>query len=148
MPFYRRIGKRTLDYATAAATKNGLLTDSQCGFRVFSSQALRVIEPTDDGLSIESQMLLEAQERNLRIQEVNIDARYDIEGSTLSPGRHGTSVLARIVTLVSEKRPLFFFGVSGAVLLLIAAGLGGILLPTYYATRAYAIGYEIGRAHV
>src|SRR5881409_2604803 len=100
MPLYRRIGKRTLDYATAAATKNGLLTDSQCGFRVFSSQALRVIEPTDDGLSIESQMLLEAQERNLRIQEVNIDARYDIEGSTLSLGRHGTTVLGRIVTLV------------------------------------------------
>src|SRR3989449_8315022 len=141
MPVYRRIGKRALDYATAAAKKNGLLTDSQCGFRVFSSRALRMIEPTDNGLSIESQMLLEAQERNLRIQEVNIDARYDIEGSTLSPGRHGTSVLGRIVTLVSERRPLFFFGVFGAVLLLIAAGLGVVLLQTYYATRAFAIGY-------
>ena len=141
MPLYRRIGKRALDYATAAATKNGLLTDSQCGFRVFSSRALSLIEPTDNGLSIESQMLLEAQERNLRIQEVNIDARYDIEGSTLSPGRHGTTVLGRIVTLVSEKRPLFFFGASGAVLLLIAAGLGVVLLQTYYATRAFAIGY-------
>ena len=141
MPMYRRIGKRALDYATAAATKNGLLTDSQCGFRVFSSRALRMIEPTDNGLSIESQMLLEAQERNLRIQEVNIDARYDIEGSTLSPGWHGTSVLGRIVTLVSERRPLFFFGVFGAVLLLIAAGLGVVLLQTYYATRAFAIGY-------
>src|SRR3989475_12410103 len=67
MPLYRRIGKRTLDYATAAATKNGMFTDSQCGFRVFSSRALSLIEPTDNGLSIESQMLLEAQERNLRI---------------------------------------------------------------------------------
>src|SRR3989475_2450576 len=141
MPLYRRIGKRALDYATATATKNGLLTDSQCGFRVFSSRALSLIEPTDNGLSIESQMLLEAQDRNLRIQEVNIDARYDIEGSTLSPGRHGTTVLGRIVTLVSEKRPLFFFGASGAVLLLIAAGLGVGLLPTYYATRAFANGY-------
>src|SRR2546426_8878037 len=86
-------------------------------------------------------MLLEAQERNLRIQEVNIAARYDIEGSTLSPGRHGTTVLGRIVTLVSEKRPLFFFGASGAVLLLIAAGFGGVLLPTHYATRALALRY-------
>src|SRR2546422_1878248 len=141
MPLYRRIGKRALDYATAAATKNGLLTDSQCGFRVFSPQALRVIEPTDSGLSIESQMLLEAQERNLRIREVSIDARYDLEGSTLTPGRHGTSVLGRIVTLVSEKRPLLLFGVSGAVLLVIAAALGVILLQIYYATRAFAIGY-------
>src|SRR3989454_692170 len=141
MPLYRRIGKRALDYATATAAKDGLLTDSQCGFRVFSSRALSLIEPTDNGLSIESQMLLEAQERNLRIQEVNIDARYDIEGSTLRPGRHGMEVLATVITLVSEKRPLFFFGVSGSVLLLIAAALGVFLLQVYYATRAFAIGY-------
>src|SRR6266571_2327982 len=143
MPFYRRIGKRTLDYATAAATKNGILTDSQCGFRVFSPRALDAIEPTDDGLSIESQMLVEAQERNLRIREVNIDARYDLDGSTLSPGKHGTSVLGRIVTLVSEKRPLFFFGVSGAVLLVVAAALGVFVLQIYYSTtpRNFAIGY-------
>src|SRR5438093_1411806 len=83
MPLYRRIGKRALDYATAAATKNGMLTDSQCGFRVFSSRALSLIEPTDNGLAVEPHMLLEAQERSLRIQEVNIDARDDIEGSTL-----------------------------------------------------------------
>src|SRR5256885_15600072 len=143
MPSDRRTGKRALDYATATATKNGLLTDSQCGFRVFSSRALSLIEPTDNGLSIESQMLLEAQERNLRIQEVNIAARYDIEGSTLSPGRHGTTVLGRIVTLVSEKRPLFFFGVSGSVLLVIAAAPGGFLLQIYYATRVFAIGYAV-----
>src|SRR5437899_520813 len=141
MPMYRRIGKRALDYATAAATKNGMLTDSQCGFRVFSSRALSVIEPTDSGLSIESQMLVEAQERNLRIREVNIDARYDLDGSTLAPGKHGTSVLGRTITLVSEQLPLFFFGVSGALLLLVAAALGVILLQIYYASRAFAIGY-------
>src|SRR5437588_2190686 len=72
MPLYRRMGKRALDYATAAATKNGMITDSQCGFRVFSSEALSVIEPTDNGLSIESQMLLETQERNLPLHDVNI----------------------------------------------------------------------------
>src|SRR3989441_1877696 len=143
MPMYRRIGKRTLDYATAAAAKNGMLTDSQCGFRVFSSRALKLIEPTDNGLSIESQMLLEAQERNLRIHEVNIDARYDIDGSTLSPGRHGSSVLGRIITLVSEKRPLLFFGVGGAVLVLVASALGVIVLQTYYSTSPHqlAVGY-------
>jgi len=143
MPLYRRIGKRALDYATAAATRNGMLTDSQCGFRVFSSRALNVIEPTDNGLSIESQMLMEAQETNLRIHEVNIDARYDVDGSTVSPGRHGSSVLGRIITLVSEKRPLLFFGVGGAVLLLIASALGVIVLQTYYSTSPHqlAVGY-------
>ena len=115
---YRRLGKRALDYATAAATKRGMLTDSQCGFRVFSSRALDLMEPSDNGLSIESQMLLEAQERKLRIHEVGIGARYDLEGSTLGPARHGTSVLRRIITVVSERRPLFFFGLCGIAMLL------------------------------
>ena len=141
MPVYRRIGKRALDYATAAATKNGMLTDSQCGFRVFSARALAAMEPTDNGLSIESQMLVEAQERNLRIREVNINARYDVEGSTLTPGKHGTSVLGRIITLVSEKRPLFFFGVSGSVLIIAASLLGIYTLQVYYSTRVFAFGY-------
>ncbi|HEX9339684.1 MAG TPA: glycosyltransferase family 2 protein [Thermoplasmata archaeon] len=141
MPMYRRFGKRALDYATAAAGKNGMLTDSQSGFRVFSRHALASLEPAENGLAIESQMLLEAQEKNLRIEEVSIDARYDVGGSTISPGRHGTSVLGRIITLVSEKRPLFFFGVFGAILLLIAAALGVILLQIYYTSRDFAIGY-------
>src|SRR2546422_5308389 len=141
MPLYRRIGKRTLDYATAAATKNGLLTDSQCGFRVFSSQALRVIEPTDDGLSIESQMLLEAQERNLRIQEVSIESRYDLDGSTYGPAKHGMEVLATVIQLVSEKRPLFFFGIPGGILLVSAFVLGVFTITIYYRTGVLAVGY-------
>src|SRR5438034_5233949 len=130
MPIYRRVGKRALDYATAAAAKNGMLTDSQSGYRVFSRPALESLEPTENGLSIESQILLEAQEQNLRIEEVSIDIRYDLDGSKISPGKHGGGVLGRLVVLVSEKRPLFFFGVSGAVLLSVAAILAIFVLET------------------
>jgi glycosyltransferase involved in cell wall biosynthesis len=141
MPMYRRVGKRALDYATAAGAKNGKLTDSQSGYRVFSNHALQVLEPSESGLSIESQMLLEAQEKDLRIDEVNVDFRYNVDGSTVSPARHGTSVLGRIVTLVSEKRPLLFFGIFGAVLVTIAAALGAVVLTTYYDTGQLATGY-------
>ena len=92
MPIYRRMGKRALDYATAAAAKNGMLTDSQSGYRAFSRQALEALEPTENGLSIESQILLEAQEQNLRIEEVSIDIRYDLDGSKISPGKHGMHI--------------------------------------------------------
>jgi len=143
MPFYRRIGKRALDYATAAAMKKGMLTDSQCGFRVFSSRAVSLIEPTNSGLSIESQMLLEAQEMSLRIQEVRVDARYDVDGSTVSPGRHGAGVLGWLVLLVSERRPLFFFGVTGMILLFLAGLLGLYTIQVYYALRVFAIGYAM-----
>ena len=141
MPMYRRVGKRALDYATAAAAKNGLLTDSQSGYRVFSRHAVESLEPTEDGLSIESQLLLEAQERSLRIEEVNIDSRYDLDGSTISAGKHGTGVLGRIIVLVSEKRPLFFFGVPGALFLVIAAIIASIVLETFITSRVVAQGY-------
>ena len=141
MPMYRRVGKRALDYATAAAAKNGLLTDSQSGYRVFSRHAVESLEPTEDGLSIESQLLLEAQERSLRIEEVNIDSRYDLDGSTISSGKHGTGVLGRIIVLVSEKRPLFFFGVPGALFLVIAAIIASIVLETFITSRVVAQGY-------
>ena len=121
MPIYRRVGKRALDYATAAAAKNGMLTDSQSGYRVFSRPALESLEPTENGLSIESQLLLEAQERNLRIEEVRI--------------------LGRIIVLVSEKRPLFFFGVPGAMFLVVAAILASIVLDTFITRGAVAQGY-------
>src|SRR5438876_5759787 len=141
MPMYRRVGKRALDYATAAAAKNGLLTDSQSGYRVFSRHAVESLEPTEDGLSIESQLLLEAQERSLRIEEVHIDSRYDLDGSTISAGKHGSSVLGRIIVLVSEKRPLFFFGVPGAMFLVVAAILASIVLETFITLRVVAQGY-------
>jgi glycosyltransferase involved in cell wall biosynthesis len=142
MPMSRRIGKRALDYATATGAKNGMLTDSQSGYRVFSRRALNTLEPSEKGLAIESQMLLEAQEKNLRISEVKIDARYDLDGSTVSAGKHGTSVLGRIILLVSEKRPLLFFGVFGAVLLVIASALAVIVLETYFTSRVLATGYS------
>ncbi len=142
MPMYRRVGKRVLDYATAAGAKNGKLTDSQSGYRVFSNHALFTLEPSENGLSIESQMLLEAQEKELRIDEVNVDFQYDVDGSTYAPGRHGFGVLSRIVSLVSERRPLFFFGVSGIVLVAIAGFLGIVVVQTFYATKQLAVGYS------
>jgi len=61
---------------------------------------------------------------------VPIDIRYDVDGSKISAGKHGSSVLGRLVVLVSEKRPLFFFGISGAALLSIAAILAIFVLET------------------
>jgi uncharacterized membrane protein len=44
--------------------------------------------------------------------------------------------------LVSEKRPLFFFGISGAVLLTAAALLGIVVVETFYSTGELAVGYS------
>ncbi len=142
MPMYRRVGKRVLDYATAVGVKNGKLTDSQSGYRVFSSAALKAIEPTENGLSIESQMLVEAQERELRIDEVNVDFDYEVDGSTEVPAKHGVGVLSRIVTIVSERRPLFFFGLGGLMLLVLAGVLGIAVVQIFTQRGQLAVGYS------
>jgi len=70
-----------------------------------------------------------------------VNARYDLDGSTYSPGRHGLGVLASLISLVSEKRPLFFFGVPGMALLLVAALFGIYVVQTFRATGELAVGY-------
>lgn len=56
MPFYRRIGKRILDYATAVPA-GGMVTDSQSGFRALSRAAMDSLDLTEDGFAVESEML-------------------------------------------------------------------------------------------
>lgn len=141
MPLYRRVGKRTLDYATSMCVKNGILTDSQCGFRAFSKKAYMELEPEVPGIGTESQILAEAQENGLVISQTNVNCRYDVEGSTFKPGRHGMSVLGTIVSLVSERRPLFFFGVPGAALVIMGALLAIMTIQAYMISGEFAIGY-------
>ena len=47
-------------------------------------------------------------------------------GSTLNPRRHGFGDLGQAITYVSEKKPLFFFGIAGAVFTIIELILDAI----------------------
>jgi len=143
MPLYRRVGKRTLDYASSACVRNGLLTDSQCGFRAFSRRAYRNLEPEVPGIGTESQILVEAQENGLVISETDVNCRYDVDGSTLKPGKHGMSVLGTLISIISEKRPLFSFGVPGAILVAVGCALGIWTLNVFYTTGQLAMGYSL-----
>ncbi|WP_325192793.1 glycosyltransferase family 2 protein [Methanobrevibacter ruminantium] len=94
-PAYRRVGQKVLDIATniSAGTK---VTDSQSGFRAFSSKSKNVFRFKDTGFGIESEMLVDAAEEGLKIVEVPITVRYDLNGSTKDPITHGVGVLFNI----------------------------------------------------
>ena len=96
-PAYRRVGQRVLDIATnvTAGTK---VTDSQSGFRAFSGKTISCYKFRDPGFGIESEMIADAAENNLRILEVPITVRYDVENSsTKGPVTHGVGVLFKIM---------------------------------------------------
>ncbi|MBE6512693.1 MAG: glycosyltransferase family 2 protein [Methanobrevibacter olleyae] len=94
-PAYRRVGQKVLDIATniSAGTK---VTDSQSGFRAFSPKSKNVFRFKDTGFGIESEMLVDAAEAGLKIVEVPITVRYDLDGSTKDPITHGVGVLLNI----------------------------------------------------
>ena len=95
-PAYRRVGQRVLDIATniSAGIK---VTDSQSGFRAFSPKARDCFRFKDTGFGIESEMLVDAAEAGLKIVEVPITVRYDLDGSTKDPVTHGVGVLLKII---------------------------------------------------
>jgi glycosyltransferase involved in cell wall biosynthesis len=142
MPFYRRIGKRTLDYATAASG-GGFVTDSQNGFRALSRNAIDSMALTEDGFGVESEMLVEAKTKNLRVSEVPVGVRYDVEGHTKGPFSHGIGIVDRLLNIIAVRHPLLFFGGAGFVVFLVGITLGLLTLEIYNTTRNFAIGYAL-----
>lgn len=141
MPFYRRIGKRVLDYATALGA-DGEVTDSQCGFRAFNRRALEKIELREDGFAVESEMVISARENDLALAEVPITCRYEgVENaSTEDPVSHGMGVLDRTIRLITERRPLLYMGLPAAFIVLAGVGLGTWVVWTLKMTGQFAVG--------
>ena len=119
-PRYRRIGKKVIFRSSRIASKIDVY-DSESGFRALSPKAINELELKEKGFAIESEMITLAADKNLKITEVPISNIYTKDGSTLNPIRHGIDVLSRIIAMISQRRPLFFFGLVGGILLV--AGL-------------------------
>jgi len=119
-PRYRRIGQKVILHSTRLASKTNI-SDSECGFRAFSQRAISELELKESGMAISAETVASAADKTLKITEVPISNIYLMDGSTLNPVKHGLGVLNRIIVMISERRPLFFFGLTGGILL--AAGL-------------------------
>lgn len=120
IPRYRRIGQRVLSYFSRILSKEKVI-DSECGYRALSARAIAELKLRQKGFAIETEMIAAATEKGLKITEVPISAIYTKDSSTLNPLSHGVGVLTWIFAMISERRPLLFFGIPGVVL--VAAGL-------------------------
>ena len=120
IPRYRRIGQRVLSYFSRILSKEKVI-DSECGYRALSARAIAELKLRQKGFAIETEMIAAATEKGLKITEVPISAIYTKDSSTLNPLSHGAGVLTWIFAMISERRPLLFFGIPGVVL--VAAGI-------------------------
>jgi hypothetical protein len=108
------------------------VTDSQSGFRAFAASTANVFRFKADGMAIESEMLADAGNASLRIMEVEIEVRYDVDCSTENPISHGFGVLVKILKDMEFKRPLYYFTLSGIVIGAIGVYMGLTFLQTFY----------------
>ncbi len=143
-PTYRRVGQTVLDNATYLAS-GVKLTDTQSGFRAFSSKSIEYFNFDPNGFGIESDMLIEASVNKLRIVEVEITVRYDINTTTDNPIVQGFSVLMRILELMRFNRPLYFYGISGSIVLFLGILIILTVKASLFTNNIYisAIGYFI-----
>lgn len=118
IPLYRRIGQGVISYFCYILSGEKL-SDSESGFRVFSRKAVGMLELREDGMSVSAETIAKAAEKGLKITEIPISITYTRDGSTLNPVRHGFGVLSRIIAMILERRPLLFFGLGGAILILL-----------------------------
>jgi len=141
-PLYRRIGKKVIFRSSRFASKTNIY-DSESGFRALSPKAMNELDLQTNGFAVESEMITLAADKNLKITEVPISNIYTTDGSTLNPIRHGIDVLSRIIVIISQRRPLFFFGLASGIFL--AAGLiaGFRVLHIVTTTGQVAIGTTI-----
>ena len=130
-PRYRRLGQRVLDVATNA--NSGLhLTDTQSGFRAFAVHTASAFRFQTDTHSIESEMLIDAAQKGLRIKEVEIGVRYDVGRSKSHPIQHGLRVLMMVLQDMELRRPLYYFTVPGLLFLIVGLTMGLVFLQTFF----------------
>ncbi|MCM2465810.1 dolichyl-phosphate mannose synthase [Methanoculleus sp. CWC-02] len=138
IPAYRKVGMKVLDTVTTIAGTNLAITDSQSGFRAYGRKAIEAICISDEGMSAGSEILIQASDLQLKVAEVPIRVRYDIEGtSNENPVSHGIGVLMNIVRLISLRRPLVFFGIPGLFCTLFGLGAELHTFSEYYRTSEF-----------
>lgn len=139
IPAFRRFGQRVLLFFTNILSGEKL-SDTESGFRAYSRKAMAELELKEKGMAISAETVSAATAKGLSVTEVPISVTYTKDGSTMNPVRHGVGVLNRIMVMISERRPLLFFGFMGGILVALGIVFGIIVVQTLYAEQILQVG--------
>jgi glycosyltransferase involved in cell wall biosynthesis len=111
-------------------------SDIFSGYRAFSRRFVKSFPVLSEGFEIETEMSVHALELRMPVGEVATayGARPEGSESKLSTFRDGWRILKTIGTLYRVERPVLFYGLIGALLLLAAIILAIPLVVTYLDT--------------
>ena len=142
-PGYRKTGIKIITSASNYGT-NFKVSDSQSGFRAYSKDAIDAIHPTEQGMSVSTEILLKISNKGLSIAEVPITVSYEGDTSTQHSVSHGVGVLVNTIKYVSIKHPLQFYGIPGIGLIIAGLAMGGVFLDAYLNQQTVFYGSLLG----
>lgn len=139
MPMDRIVGNRVLDTVTSVGA--GLpVRDSQSGFRAYSLEAARSIKFSGDGMTIESQTIIDAASMGLRIKEVPISTRYWNVPARRSRLNHFSEVLDYLLSRTIVDSPILYLGVPGLIAVIVGFVAGSFVIQAFVQGHGIAFG--------
>ena len=124
MPSYRKIGNKFLDSMTNLASELPF-RDTQSGFRSYSKKAVSSISFKTNGFGADSEILIDASKKKLKITEVGVIVSYNTgeKTSTKNPISHTIEVIASLIESIATSHPLKYLGIPGLVLFFLGISL-------------------------
>ncbi len=112
------------------------IKDIMSGCRAFSYEFVKTFPVLSSGFEIETEMSIHTLDKNMRVENVEIEYRDRPEGSEskLNTVSDGIKVIMTIIKLYSLYRPGYFFGVIALILALLSAVFFVPVLVTYFKT--------------
>ena len=133
MPLYRQLGARLIAKLVNGHSKKHV-NDAQSGFRAYNRKALNCLSLVEAGMGASVEILFEANKHDLRICEVSGSCKYNngkVATSKENPVMHGMDVVASIIRLIVEEKPLMLLGIPGLLCLLAGIAFGVWMLQIY-----------------
>jgi len=123
MTLTNRIGNKILSWV-ARRTLGVRISDTQCGLRAFRTELLDSIDMTVEGMPFATEMIVEAHSTRARIKEVPVTYRPRSGKTKLDPIVDGLRILATIIRLIRDTKPLLFFSSLGGLMFVAGLALG------------------------
>jgi glycosyltransferase involved in cell wall biosynthesis len=139
IPRYRRMGQKVLGRLTNLLSGERI-ADTESGFRAYSRKAINELDLKETGMAISSEIIKAAAAKKLRIKEVPVSVSYTVDSSSLNPVSHGAGVLKSVFIMISEERPLLFFGILGTGLIIAGIVMGVLVLQAMSSNQVLQVG--------
>lgn len=102
MPWHR-ILSNFITSGIISFLSNQHIHDSQCGFRMIHRDVLMDMNLNESGFQLESEMILKAAEKNIRIEFINIPTIYNSSGSHINNWKDTFQFVLLILRTINNK---------------------------------------------